>query len=247
MSANNNEYPEEILFRDIYSPTFPLSRLMEENKDLVANRRVKNNPEAWYYSDGKKKLKDETLLGITVLGCSVNLLGGLFKDEYFKYDPTEMGLEKNWEVEKGSPKLGEDYKFHDDSEAVYFQLSEIDKLLIPYCCQITSKEEYEKFSENSQKIIEEKGIKVDGVVIGEFQKSTKDVSTHARVEVNHHPTCMNYWHLQFDLFRLIDNTEVFEKTSNYRRINSHLRTALASIIHEKPTEIYNIPQEIYLK
>lgn len=233
MAQNNqHKYPEEILYTQRYKDELPMECLMVNYPELITNRRILPDTEGnyWQYdAEGKKILTDKALVEGTVTHLSVNLLGGFFKDEYYKFNPLAPIEGQKWNKLGNLPTEGVNYEYIKDSEMIYFYVNDINGITFPCNSEPANYEEYQKQLETINRNIKKYNLPEQQEWFGEFHKPGEKVKSHFIILVHHHPTNMNYWHIQFDQVTLHNNEDADEKNlkpKEFKRIKSKFRGLL---------------------
>lgn len=252
-------YPAEILPQKHYKDILSADDLIK-NYPVTVNRR--GNPAAkyrWKLKDGRDIAVDQTLAEGTVTGLSVNLLGGPFSDAHLIFNTTETGTGKTWDNGE-KPVINLDYEVIEPIEPNYFVADQLHGQTLPYKYRLdipstsySSKEGKEKvkkaiYEDLKSKVLanaEKYNLATRSDLVGKYPDKEDIMDVSCRIELAHHPTSMNYWHFQFDLYRLTDETEVKKDTPNHDKINTKFRQRLKLMISDIIPTTYTIDPRFY--
>ena len=243
-----DEYPTEILPQDGFVPLMDIRGLLKMYPALVAVRTCNVPTEeayvSWEQNENKKILSDEAIGNCE--GLSMNLLGGCFdKDKHSRFRPLAERAKTDWQGEKVQPVVKGDYKpIEGERLFFFFYVKQWMDLLFPYRCGFSSRADYEKARSDAEKYVSEKDLKLEGEIIGVFEGKGKPVKVLATAEVNHHPTPMNYWHVQMDC-RRIGQSEGEATGSEIKKIGRMLKEIVLRNIQEAGFVYYHIHPRYY--
>lgn len=201
------EYPVEILPQSGFLTRMNISVLLKKYPALVAVRTcnvpTENAYVPWEEDENKTKVLSDEAIG-NCEGLSMNLLGGCFdKDKHSRFRPLAKRAREDWKEGEVLPVTEEDYQVLEKGRLLfYFYVRQWMGLPFPYYCGFTSQTDYEKAKSDAEKYAIEKDLGLEGDVIDVFTGKGKPVRTMAVAEVNHHPTPLNYWHVQMDCRRM---------------------------------------------
>lgn len=171
-------YPGEIMpIRDAYELQICRDYLVDANAGLILQRCVNHRIDDIITSED---------IGSNLNGLSVNLLGGEFKIDHVKWRPID--LNDYWDGrEVSSEDLQSNYKYDPDFCGIYIKASEVDGKDFIY----------------PKHYNDEKSFKEDVTAFvnkfAEYNRKQPEVELYFIVQVNHRPTCSNYWHCQIEV------------------------------------------------
>ncbi len=182
-------YPREIIPRKNYVLRMDIEHLHLLINGLLFARRIEGDinlfitPFDNHYRFRLAALEPSRLLP----GFSMNLLGGKYvPDRHQAYNPRGKGA-KEWQGERIKMwrfRLSQDYSYSEECTSVFVQAASLCSIPVPYKKTLT-KEEHESYVK--------RGIDVDS-----YTSKTK-YSLCGEMCAIHHPTQLNYWHVQADV------------------------------------------------
>ena len=243
-----NEYPTEILPQRGFKTQMDVRGLLKKYPALVAVRSCNVPTEEAYVfwdQDANKKILSDKAIG-NCEGLSMNLLGGCFdKDKHSRFRPLTERARTDWQGEAVPPMIEGDYDpIEEERLLFFFYVKQWMDLPFPYRCGFLSKADYEKARMDAEKYVSKKDLEIEGEVIGEFVGKGVPISVLATAEVNHHPTPMNYWHVQMDCRRIGQPTGEATK-SELRKIARSLKDILVRNIQTDGVVWYRIHPRYY--
>lgn len=247
-------YPKEIAPQKGYLHYMSIKALLEAYPDLAVVRRCDmDSPYAASATGEHKSIRPEVIANdLNVLGLSVNLIGGKFDfKKHGAFNPKTNDVYKDWNGcdLANFPLPKEEYKEENPVCPVFFQVSKIDKLTFPYTKQINEKE-YDTIKNKSAEIQKNEDLYIEGTMISEFGKEANGhTGLRAYVRVNHHPTILNYWHVQFDCYEADSDVPISSDGDNgvTKRIRRKFRTQLRNLVVTKlDGKVYHVNGRFYL-
>jgi len=242
------EYPIEILPQDGFVKSMDIRGMLETYPSLIAARMCDVPTEEAYVvwqEGGEKELSDKVIKNC--VGLSMNLLGGHFdKDKHFKFWPLAERARMDWNGEEIPPVKEGEYRIIEDERLLFFfNVRQWMDYCFPYRCGFPSKADYEKALSDAEKYVYENNLKLEMAVIGAFPGKNKSVDVLAVAEVNHHPTPMNYWHVQMDCHRIGQLVGKATK-SELQKIGQMLKGILLKNLTTEGTVSYQIHPRYYM-
>lgn len=241
-------YPIQILPQDGFITLMDIREMLKTYPSLVAVRMCDVPTEEAYVvwqEGGKKEFSDKVIKNC--VGLSMNLLGGLFdKDKHSRFWPLAERARTDWNGGEVPPVTEDEYRIIEDERLLFFfYVRQWTDLCFPYSCGFSSKADYERAKIDAEKYIFENNLKLEQEVIGAFSGKNKPVDVCAIAEVKHHPTPMNYWHVQMDCHRIGQPAGKATK-SELQRIGRMLKEILLKDIITEATVSYQIHPQYYM-
>lgn len=245
-------YPEEIAPQKGYSNYMTIKDLLKTYPDLDVVRRCDMESPFADSATGEHTALRPEVIPNNAIGLSVNLVGGIFVFQlHGAFNPETDIVYKDWDGETYAnfPLLQDEYSEKDPICPIFFQVSKIDRLTIPYTKTI-DQQEYASIKNKVSEIQKNEDLFIEGTMISEFGKAPNgQTDVRAYLKVNHHPTILNYWHVQFDCYEA-DSEEPIPSDANNgvaKRIRRSLREQLRKIAVAKlDGRRYNINRRFYL-
>lgn len=244
MSQSSDKYPETILYKNPYVDFLDL-RSFPQSSDLIVIRRNEAKVPDFELALANPIEDPVAVLGITVLGLSVNMLGGLFLDSYIRYNPKNPKESVKWH-DDCTPVKDTDYTVFHKCKPLYFRVSEINGNFFHYKIGDQDKGKVEENRKISKLHAQKHGLELEDEILAKFYPKEKTAEYVSRVEVNHHPTDMNFWHFQLDAFPLIEDKNA-EELKHHRKINSRFRNFLYEMKKDSLPLTYSLPESLYFK
>ncbi len=227
------DYPESILPKANYVTPFPLEALNQS--DFSVTRRIRGKlDDNIDYVGGRARI-DPDCLG-TIVGMSVNLLGGTFLPEFTSFHQSDRGKD-TW---NGTSNINlADYEgCYEDlgDEFVFYKLPVLHRAIYPHEYKFEKKGSFRAYQDFIEKKLNEQfyvGIKVPITIT---------------LTLEHVPTNLNYWHFEMRV-ELIDEKKQINKRGSWRDlIFTHiLTTVLCQEFTEKLETKGVISSELYMK
>lgn len=168
--------------------------------DFCLLRRMEGDRSRFFNDVGKLRVDAIPLEDIPEM--SLNLLGGRFIEPDAKYN-AKRPASNDWEYENGFYLLIKYSKYIEvirEFFPLYILLKRVHNLTFPYM---------RSGDDAIRAFLEELGNK-------SVSKRDK-YRIHARTEIKHKPNKLNYWHMQFHLFNVVDGEEIKHgKIKNYK-------------------------------
>lgn len=225
----NLKYPSKILPRINFKGKINITDINNELHCIIVRRSDKNKEETF---NELGMLRPGTLDIKRVPGMSLNLLGAFFLPEYSFFRTSGKGSD-SWgegEVVYLSDHLKE-YHFVDNTTLIFFDVNKLHNITIPYN-QSTQDSEAKKFASIFNKKAEGDKYKFDG-----------------KVQIDHSPTKLNYWHVELNLTGEINQDQKLAGIKN-KWHSSLAKSALESLLtpyaYSELNGIEEIPQHHYL-
>lgn len=244
-------YPSIIQPQTNYRKRMDFQAMQKAYPSLVAVRLSEvSHAEAFEdsISDGRLVLHYKAL--VSVIGMSMNLLGGLFdKDRHLYFRPTkdspcyeDWDGESTYEVKDGGYQMMPDDRF-----PLFYNLIEWDTYTFPYHVTAKSEQDFIDKTDCMRKIAEETGV--EQTLCKDFPGKSKPFEVMARARINHHPTLMNYWHYQLDCYSADSKEAITNDTkpgSLVKKLSMRLRNELKVRYQESVAELnYTISPQYY--
>ena len=217
--------------------------ILQAYPDAIVVRRCNLDHYEYSFSKDGNKYLSEKVLGLNVLELSVNLLGGEFKLCHLPFRPNLNFVSSDWNGTDlpQTPIDPSSYTIEEGFPSVFFYIKDLHNYAFPYEKSITSKEEYKQIKAQFEKEQESlKNTNIEKIFIGEYQGcSNKKTNVCGRLLVNHHPTILNYWHMQIDAYTAIGEDKLIPydaSNGEARAIRRNLRLELSGLLHEGPIE-----------
>ena len=227
-------YPKEIAPQKGYTNFMTIKDLLKVYPDLAVVRRCDmESPYADSATGEHSALRPEVIPN-NVIGLSVNLVGGVFEFKlHGAFNPETEIVYKDWDGETyvNFPLHQDEYSEKDPICPIFFQVSKIDKLTLPYTKTI-NQQEYASIKNKASEIQKKEDLFIEGAMISEFGKAPNgQTDVRAYVKVNHHPTILNYWHVQFDCYEADSEVPLPSDVDNAvtRKIRRKFREQLRNI------------------
>ena len=227
------EYPSCIVPRHQYRYRLPMRKLLADYPDVAVVRRCKQEqPFVMSTSGNYRELRTDALED-NLLEMSVNLLGGLFKMRHLPFAPSLEIAKIEWDG-KQIPVLPvpvDNYSEKSEAGIIGFRVSQVNAFTFPYT-KAVEKKDYSRLQKEAEKIKKRERLDVDGELVEAFGQSDKGLTTvRAWLHVNHHPTLLNYWHMQIDVYPA--GSEKYlnydNKSGEARRVRHRLREQLSRL------------------
>lgn len=231
------DYPLELLPQPGFCVPFPFSVLKEMYGGYIVCYRIEgtidDNCEQGSFG-GHKVLKEKCFEHIVHL--SMNLLGGSFKPEHILFVQKRPGSDK-WE--SGEKVDYKDYKGCVEKCETATPVFYRDKVLCQPSISIpvifNDKQAYNAFCQyNKEK------------VFPRYNKG-ESISVAFETKIEHHPTKLNYWHVQLEVYPELKEEMLNNDTGVWRsRIFNHIRNVILCHKFEESMPFrYEIPKELY--
>lgn len=250
LSLLHRGYPNEILPQQGYIPRMDLTKL-KNVYPLVAVRRCLISPSlAFERSEAGTKILTSDAIG-QVIGLSLNLLGGLFDEKkHILYKPSKTSpCKEDWDGKTLYKVSPEDYSMSStEGFNLYYSVNDWYNFTFPYTTTAASQEQFSKMHQDQKAIADSEGIDIEKRICDIFKSKKDTFEMVARTRVNHHPTLMNYWHVQLDSYRGNSTTEVMDKdkpTSERRKIGNLLKNELKVNYWMEAKVDYSIDKQYY--
>ena len=130
---------------------------------------------------------------------------------------------------------------------IAFRVSQVNTFTFPYTKAI-EKKDYTLLQKEAEKIKKREMLDVDGELVEAFGQSDNGLTTvRAWLHVNHHPSLLNYWHMQIDVYPA--GSEVYfnygNKSGEARRVRHRFREQLSRIAICELGNSYHIGARYY--
>lgn len=225
-------YPRSIVPNNRYRYRLPMRKLLADYPDLAVVRRSKmKDPFVSSTAGSVKALRDDAIGDL--LEMSVNLLGGSFKMRHLPFVPSMDLVQEEWDghTEPCLPLSTNSYGVEPEWGVIGFRVSVVNAFAFPYTKTI-DKKDYPKVVKASEHIRKRERLNVPEVVVGALGQAGDNMTdVHAWLHVNHHPTLLNYWHMQIDVYPAgsEDYLRHGNKLREARRIRHRFRDFLSRI------------------
>lgn len=244
-------YPIEILPHKSYKKRLNLSVL--KNKYSLMAVRWCAVPYESAFEDSAKGTKVLTSSAIgQPLGLSMNLLGGLFdKDKHILYRPTKYSpCRDDWDGISLYTVSCHDFEIlSPDGFCLYYDINEWHNYTFPYYTTAPDKATFDGMKAKEKSIALAEDIVIESIVQECFKSKKNPFQMTARTKINHHPTLMNYWHVQLDSYRGNSTEEILDKDkpgSERKKICLLLKNDLKVKYKTDYQVDYHIEKEDYL-
>jgi hypothetical protein len=180
------KYPLSILPKKHYVRQININKLYEEIP-LIVVRRSEKTQEKLFNKFGI--LREDAFSETDIPNMSINLLGGKFKSDYIRFNPTKEAT-KTWD---GQEQIFYS-KYHplvqilSEVIPIFFDVINLHNLTFPY---------QRNKDKDVNKLIEKLALKPVEIE-GKYQFQGKSV-------ISHEPTQLNYWHVEFQIKDIEDN------------------------------------------
>lgn len=191
------KYPLSILPQKSYVHRIDIDALCKEISIFVVRRSQKTGADLF---NKFGKLREDALSETDLINMSMNLLGGAFKLEHLGFNPTKKAT-RNWD---GKASIFYS-KYHDlvqilpHTTPIFFNVLDIHGQNIPY--QRSKDKDVNKLMAK----LNIKPLETDG-----------KYELYAKSVVNHEPTYLNYWHVEFQI-RDVENNLVSNTKSSWKK------------------------------
>lgn len=214
-----SEYPEEILPQPHFSPKLNLEKVVSLNDEFIVCRTI-NIPleDAITEDEDGTEILDLDVLGDSIVGMSVNLLGGHFNESHLKYyTPHKYPSGQYWDgrSEINLIDFKGQHEIKKDAYPLYYSSRVVHRQQVPFGLRGLQKEQRKRINEV-------------------FKKSAhifnSDANITCEIFVDHRPNNLNYWHSQIELkpFNAAD-CECFRNNNSFRKgIYTQLMTDVLS-------------------
>lgn len=198
------QYPKEITPHIGYLHRMEISDLLFRYPTLIVSRKGKPNSSV-ESATGEHTGLDAHFIDDreNVIGLSCNLLGGAYKPNKHDYiDPVLDFVKEDWDgiTFEQFPIPAEKYKVRQGPiKRIFFRVSDIHCHTFPYLKHI-DKDKYQSTKEKAELIFKkDQRYFIQNAIISELGNNNM-ANVLGRICVNHHPTILNYWHVQFDCY-----------------------------------------------
>ena len=133
--------------------------------------------------------------------------------------------------EPSFPLAAGDYKVEEEWGIIGFRVSVVNSFAFPYT-KAVDKKDYANVVKASERIRKREKLDIDGEIVGMFGQAENQLTTvHAWLHVNHHPSLLNYWHMQIDVYPAGSEAYLLHgnKSGEARRIRHRFREFLSRI------------------
>ena len=200
---NNAPYPKVILPNIKYIKKINIDDLLDNVEGFIVSRRITGRLEENVdVFAGKKRLRVEALGNIPNL--SLNLLGGKFVDKRHLKFRQLHDASREWD---GLPVLlhnyADKYEVINNCFSVVYRGKDLHNISIPYKKEIKNKVEKDKL----QKL----GIDLAKFTDGEL------TSLQGKIQLEHKPTMLNYWHFVMDIFPQEENSPLKKTNAAWQK------------------------------
>lgn len=201
-----SEYPEEILPQIHFSPTVDLEKVISMTDEFVVCRTIGVPLEnAISEDEDGSEILDIDVLGDSIVGMSVNLMGGHFKEWHLKYHtPHKYPSGRYWDG-KSEIRLNDfegQHEIKNDVYPLYYSSNAVHRQKVPFALKNRSKDQLKRISQvfkNAQYIFK------------------NDANVDCEIFVSHKPNNLNYWHSQIELKPYgADDAECFKNSNSFR-------------------------------
>lgn len=243
-------YPRCIVPNTRYRYRLPMRKLLADYPDLAVVRRSKMRDPFVFSASGKvRTLRNDAIDDL--LEISVNLLGGPFKMRHLPFAPSLELVKDEWDGE-AMPclQLSEnDYDVKPEWGIIGFRVAVVNTFAFPYCKDI-NKKDYLGIVKASRQIKKRERLNVPEAIVGALGQADNNMTNvHAWLHVNHHPTLLNYWHMQIDVYPAgrEDYLHHGNKSNEARRIRHRFRDFLSRIAICEFGYSYHIGARYYMR
>lgn len=201
-----SEYPEEILPQPHFSPQINLEKVISKTDEFVVCRTIDIPLEdAIDEDEDGTEILDIDVLGESIVGMSVNLMGGHFNVSHLKYYTPHKYLAGQYWDGKREIKLIDfvgQYEPQDNTYPLYYSSKAVHRQILPCELKNAPKDQLKRIKEV-------------------FKKSAEIFKDNASVKceifVKHKPNNLNYWHSQIELKALgAADSECFKNKNSFR-------------------------------
>lgn len=215
-------YPLSILPKNHYMSKINIDTLCKDISPVVVRRSTKPKEDI-FNKFGLMREDSDIISRSEIPGMSMNLLGSAFKYEYIKFNPIGEGT-KIW---SGSERVSyfryrQSFNVLPIATPIFFDVANLHDIEFPY------KRNIDKEAVKLMGFLGIKPLEIDG----KFELFGKSY-------VKHEPTCLNYWHVEFQIKDVQDN--LIEKAKSAWQKEA-ANSALAHIQSSASSEYLNIPE-----
>lgn len=250
LSMMHCDYPQEILPQKGYITRMDLSYLKDLYPLIAVRRCMISSSAAFEESECGVKMLTSDAIG-QVIGLSLNLLGGKFDDKkHILYKPSKTSpCREDWDGKTFHKVSSNDYSISDlGGFNLYYSVRDWYNFTFPYNTTASSSEQFYKMHDDQNSIAESEGIDLENKICDVFKSKKQTFKMIARTKINHHPTLMNYWHVQLDCYRGNSTTEIMDKdnpASERKKIGLLLKNELKVNYHTEAKMNYHIDKKYY--
>lgn len=241
-------YPRSISPRAANRHRLPMCKLLRDYPELIVVRRCDDPAPFALSGTGKiKKLKDEIFANENLLEMSVNLLGGKFKLHHLAFSPFRQFVEDEWCGRKvfDYSSLEDYYTVNNTYGVIFFGVSQVNTFTFPYS-KAVDKKNFPILKDAGEKA--KKKERIDKELVGELGSAGNNMTKmQAWLHVNHHPTILNYWHMQIDIYGVGHNGyfKYGENSADARRVRQQMREYISHIAIQEAGTAYHIGRKYY--
>lgn len=201
-----SEYPEEILPKTHFAPQINLETVVSKSNEFVVCRSIDIPLEdAIVEDEDGSEILDLDVLGDSIVGMSVNLMGGHFNESHLRYyTPHKFLSGQYWDGKREIKLIDFVGQYDNDKKAypLYYSSKVVHRQVLPCELRNTRKEHLKRIREVFQKAA---------------QIFENNVNLNCEIFVNHKPNNLNYWHSQIELKPLgAQDSECFKNNNSFR-------------------------------